>query len=231
MPSHPRNSLSTFSLGFVIIFLSTTYYYFGRSGFLSQLASNFSPGIDVALWGGPYQCGAALLLLLAPALLLARLWLGIPLAGMGFALGDWRFGLKVSIPAAAVAAAAILLAGGERSGLCTCYPLSSLAFDGGLGFVAWAACYLVYYVAWEGLFRGVIQIGLDERLGVVPAILLQTALSTLLHAGHPEMETYAALVAGPVFGLLALRTGSILYVLLIHAAVGLATDLSCVLAA
>jgi membrane protease YdiL (CAAX protease family) len=214
--------------GFAILFFCTAYLLFGRRDFFMLLNANGQLGLDAAVWGGPYQCAAAVAALLLPALLLARLYLKIPFAAMGFALGNWKLGLSVALPVSVLAFPVMWLATDRLSPLCGFYPLSGMARDGVAGMAAWLACYAVYYVAWEGLFRGVIQLGLKNHLGVLQCMLLQTALSTLLHAGHPEMETFGALVAGPMFGLLALRTGSIYYVLLLHFALGAATDIACV---
>jgi hypothetical protein len=48
--------------------------------------------------------------------------------------------------------------------------------------------------------------------------------STLLHIGKPWGETSSAIVAGICFGAIALRTRSMLYPLLLHWYVGIATD-------
>ena len=46
-------------------------------------------------------------------------------------------------------------------------------------FAPHAALLLAYYVGWELLFRGVLLLGLRERLGDGPANALQTALEML----------------------------------------------------
>ncbi|MBM4372159.1 MAG: CPBP family intramembrane metalloprotease, partial [Deltaproteobacteria bacterium] len=159
---------------------------------------------------------AALLLGLLPGLA-AVLLLRRSLRDLGLGAGEWRLGLGIAVPTAAVVLAATFLARGDPAGLCGLYPLSSLAAAGGVGLLAWEAAYLVYYIAWEGLFRGVVQLGLGERWGFAPAAALQTALSALLHAGHPEAETLAACLAGPLLGWLAWRVRSIWPGVLIHA--------------
>jgi membrane protease YdiL (CAAX protease family) len=51
----------------------------------------------------------------------------------------------------------------------------------------------------------------------------------LLHVGHPLSETLGAIPFGLALGVLALRTRSILPGLLLHAAIGLATDTTLVM--
>jgi membrane protease YdiL (CAAX protease family) len=220
--------LQTFGLAMAILFLTVIYYYHGRKTGLAELgpALGLSPE-SAGIFGGPYQCACALLLLLLPPLLIARFGLRIPLADLGFRVGDWRWGLKATVVALAILVPGALLTAGGPQGLCTLYPLAGWAGDSTASFLAWEACYLGYYVAWEGLFRGIIQQGMQARFGPIQAMVLQTALTTFLHAGHPEVETLAALAGGPVLGYLALRSGSILYPLAIHFALGMATDASC----
>jgi membrane protease YdiL (CAAX protease family) len=219
-------------VGFSAIFFSTVYYYHGRAAEFPAFARAFLPAPlqtadALAMWGGVFQCCAALFLLLLPTLLLARFVTKVDLPSLGLKAGEWKWGLAVSLPPAVLVFPLFWFGQQPEAGLCEVYPLSSFAGASLGAFLAWSTCYLVYYIAWEGLFRGVIQLGLGQRFGLVPAMLLQTALSTLLHAGGPELETLAALVAGPVLGLIAVRTGSIFYPLLIHFAAGVATDLSC----
>jgi len=225
-------AVPAFIVGFAAIFCSTVYYYHGRKVEFAAFARALLPDAagtpaNLAAWGGVFQCGAALLLLLVPTLLLARFVTKLHFDALGFKPGEWKWGLAVSLPPAVLVFPLFWFGQQPEAGLCGVYPLASFAGDSAGSFLAWEACYLVYYIAWEGLFRGVIQLGLGQRFGLVPAMLLQTALSTLLHAGGPELETLAALVAGPLLGLLAVRTGSIFYPLLIHFAAGVATDLSC----
>ena len=105
------------------------------------------------------------------------------------------------------------------------YPFSKEACAGLKKFVVYEACYFVlYYLPWEFLFRGLLFFPLAQAAGLVPALALQTAMSTVYHLGHPDSEVFAALAAGFIFGLIAYATGSILYPLVIHALAGIAND-------
>jgi len=215
-----------FGVAMAVMLCATVYFYHGRRPAFFDWGRLL--GLDratIVAYGGFFQCGAALVMLLLPALLLARYLLGIRYAEMGFRAGDWKLGLKIAAAAVMVVVPAILLTGNLTPGLCDVYPLTPLA--GVASFLAWEASYLVYYVAWEATFRGVIQLGLGSKMGIIQAMLLQTALTTCLHFGGPESETLAALAAGPLMGYLAIRTGSIVYPLAIHFAAGIATDVAC----
>lgn len=146
------------------------------------------------------------------------------LAACGWTLG--RTGRGLLITAAGLPLA--LLAGRRASrdpGLRAMYPLAKSALSDARAFGAYELAYLVlYYLPWEFLFRGVLFLPLVPAIGLLPALALQTALSTLLHRGHPSPEVLAAALAGPAFGLVAHATGSFLYTFALHAAAGIATD-------
>jgi uncharacterized protein len=226
-PPEPRPVLD-FGAGMALLLFATVYFYHGRRPAFfdwGRLA-----GLDnqtIIAYGGFFQCAGALLLLLVPSILVARFMLDIPVRHLGLALGDWKYGLKAAGIAIVVLVPSILLTGHMTPGLCEVYPLTPLATTGMASLLAWEAAYLVYYLAWETTFRGVVQLGLGLKMGIIPAMLIQTALTTALHFGGPEAETLAALAAGPVLGYLAIRTGSILYPFAIHFAAGIATDIAC----
>jgi membrane protease YdiL (CAAX protease family) len=110
----------------------------------------------------------------------------------------------------------------------------------------WGGCALhallyaaLYYVPWELLFRGILLFPLvrlaDQRLsedGVGPLsglplliVMMQAVISAMLHFGHPFSETLIALPFGILLGWLALRTGSLLPGLALHALAGIGQDL------
>lgn len=105
------------------------------------------------------------------------------------------------------------------------YPLSKEATANVRTFIAYEISYLLlYYLPWEFLYRGILLFPLVPALGPLPAIAVQTMISTLYHLGHPEMEIYAAAAAGLLFGGIAIVTGSFLYTFVLHAAAGISTD-------
>jgi membrane protease YdiL (CAAX protease family) len=110
-------------------------------------------------------------------------------------------------------------------GLRKMYPFAKAACADAGTFVRYELQYLVlYYLPWEFVFRGVLFLPLVPAIGLVPALVVQTLVSTLLHIGHPDSEVFAAAGAGLAFGLIAFLTGSFFYTLVLHAATGMATD-------
>jgi membrane protease YdiL (CAAX protease family) len=116
-------------------------------------------------------------------------------------------------------------AGSRDPAMQTMYPLAKAACDGPGRFAGYELAYLgLYYLPWESAFRGALFLPLVPAIGLVPALAIQTGISTLLHIGHPEAEIFAAAGAGLAFGLIAYATGSFFYPLVLHAATGIATD-------
>ena len=105
------------------------------------------------------------------------------------------------------------------------YPLARLAAWDRRRFTIYELVYAVgYYVAWEFTFRGLLFFPLLAVAGLLPALAVQTIISTLLHIGHPDSEIWSAVVGGILLGLGAWWTGSFIYAFVIHAGCGVAHD-------
>jgi membrane protease YdiL (CAAX protease family) len=142
----------------------------------------------------------------------------------GLTLGNWRRGLAVMAAGAPLAVLSGFI-GSRDTELSRFYPFSKVACRSPRSFIAFEAAYLLlYYVAWEFLYRGILFFPLIPAIGLVPALSLQTVISTLHHAGHPQSEIFAALAAGFIFGLVAYFTGSFIYAVFLHALTGICTD-------
>jgi len=146
------------------------------------------------------------------------------LGGLGLRAGRWKLGLILS--AAALPVGWILgKIGSSDPVMRAFYPFSKKAMADQPTFFGYEASYfLFYYTAWEFVFRGVLFFPLAASTGLLPALAVSTAASTLFHIGHPETEIFAALGGGFIFGLIAWQTGSFLYLIFIHAALGIMTD-------
>ena len=147
------------------------------------------------------------------------------LKGAGVSLGNWKKGLLISAPGAPIAILSGFI-GSRDSEISRFYPFSKTACRGPETFLAFEAAYLLlYYVAWEFLYRGILFFPLIPAVGLIPALSIQTIISTLHHCGHPRSEIFAALAAGYIFGLIAYSTGSLVYPIFLHALTGISTDL------
>jgi membrane protease YdiL (CAAX protease family) len=144
-------------------------------------------------------------------------------AALGLGVGDWRRGLRwlaFGVPLA-VLAGWIAARGAPMRAV---YPLDAGITPDLRSFGPYALLQLLYYGAWEVLFRGVLLFGLADQLGARAANMSQTALSVTAHFGRAIGETFAALPAGFVFGWVTLRIRSIWYIALIHWTVAVSLD-------
>lgn len=164
--------------------------------------------------------------LLAPGLIVA-LTSADPLALL--ASWGWTFGRSgpgLMIVAAGLPLAVLASAVGSRDPeMIRMYPFAKDACSSMRTFLVYQASYvLLYYLPWEFIFRGVLFLPLVPAIGLLPALAVQTLVSTLFHIGHPDSEVFAAAGAGLLFGAIAWLTGSFFYTFALHAAAGVATD-------
>jgi hypothetical protein len=155
---------------------------------------------------------------------------GLTPAALGLRIGDWRVGLASCL--VAVPLLAITLLNSSRDPVIRAwYPFSKEATRSAGRFFLYEAAYVIlYYLAWDFAFRGLVQMSLARLLpaglpGTIVAILVQTALSTIFHLGHPDSEIWGAFAVGIIFGAITAATGSMLYSFAIHAVVGVGNDL------
>jgi membrane protease YdiL (CAAX protease family) len=146
------------------------------------------------------------------------------LAAVGLTAG--RAGRGLLITAASVPVALLAAVFGSRDpAMKGQYPFSKEACASLKSFILYETSYLFfYYLSWEFLFRGILFFPLVATAGLIPALTVQTIISTVYHFGHPDTEILAALGGGLIFGLIAYTTGSFLYPVVIHAAVGIGND-------
>ncbi len=205
--------------------LLTVYRYHGYP----QYFFSYFPGMK-ELAGGDviaayWQFGLFFLLMFILPAIYVKYVMHKPLGDFGWGLGDVKEGAKWLLAIPLVVLPLIYIAS-KMPGLRAEYPLAkSLLQNRSSLFVYESAYVLLYYVAWEFFFRGFLLFGLRDRFGDVNAILIQTVSSCLVHIGKPESEIIGSIIVGIVFGMIALRSKSIWYVFLIHASIGVLTDL------
>ncbi|MFQ5529219.1 MAG: CPBP family intramembrane glutamic endopeptidase [Gemmatimonadota bacterium] len=200
------------------------FYYFGRADLIGagRTTGDWFTVTGPALSPTRHFVLAAALLGALPVVV-ARWGCSIPLRELGLGLGRWTEGLvwvAVGVPIA-------VLAGWIASGspdMRAVYPLDpSLGAELGV-FLPHALRNLLYFGAWEVMFRGVLLFGLRARTGDGTANATQTGLSVVAHFGRPMTETFSAIPAGLAFGWITMRIQSIWYVAIIHWVVGTSMD-------
>lgn len=202
-PALPRREAAILLLAAVLL---TVVHYHGQSPWPDALL-----GPRYALYG---WFASNLLLLLVVPLLVIRFGLREPLSAFGLCLGAPRiWGRDAALLSLVLLPVALLAA--RFTGLGGAYPVYRpilqdpwLLLPSTLG---WGA----YFFAWEFFFRGFLLFGLERRFGRL-SIFIQMMPFVMAHYPKSEVESFAAIGGGVVFGWLALRGGTFLGVWLLH---------------
>ena len=205
----------------------TVFIYQGSPAFFARHLGGLTPaGVPLSAAAHAYEFFASFLLFFVVPVLIIKLGLREKLADYGLGAGDHRFGLKF-VGLAVVILPVFLWISAQQSDFRAQYPLWRGAVGSPGAYLSWVSLYLFYYIGWEFFFRGFMLFGLRDGASPFIAIMMQTLPSTIIHWGKPQGETGSAIAAGIVFGMVALRTRSILYVLLVHWYVGALVHLFC----
>lgn len=212
---------------FYIILLSapvllTIYRYHGYPGTF-DLYSNFGLEDDQAISISQFIIFFVLVFLIP--VLYVKFAMKKKISDFGLSLGNIKLGSKLLLLIPLIILPAIYFAA-KMPDIRSEYPLAkSLLIDQSNIWIYELAYIVFYYIAWEFFFRGFLLFGLKDRFGAFNAVLIQTISSCLIHIGKPEGEIIGSIIVGIIFGIIALRTRSIWYVFLLHAAIGVLTDL------
>lgn len=164
-------------------------------------------------------------LFLAPALL--HMLTGGTLKELGLRVGDARFGLAALGVCVPVGVLLMVLSSGPAGGLQGSYPWPGTVIGGNVVVLAaWAVIYACYYLSFEFFYRGFLLKVLAPVTGVHLAVWLQAFAATLIHLGKPLPEVIAALPASLLFGVIAVRSKSVVYPALLHLVIGLSLDVA-----
>lgn len=148
---------------------------------------------------------------------------------LGFSLRNKKIGIKICIFSLPIVVLIVFFASNILS-LQQEYPLSKAVLEQNYLIVWYELIYIIfYYIAWEFYFRGFLLFTLEGKFGSIFAILIQTILSSLIHLGKPDGEMWGAILAGIIFGAIAIYTRSFWYTFFIHATIGVLTDLAIIL--
>jgi CAAX protease family protein len=148
----------------------------------------------------------------------------------GINFGDWKKGLGYIAILFPLIAVLIIYPSSFNSELANFYPQSKAAGGSAFLFLKYETLHiLLFYSGWEILFRGFMLFGLRKYVGDSMAIFIQIIPSCLWHLGMATGEIFGALVGGILFGVMALKTRSILYPFILHFLIGVTLDLLIVL--
>lgn len=220
----------------VSLLISGTYLVLGFKWFFLLAFGHVLDAWGQAFWWPLYRYGVATVLFLA----LPWWWLrrhGLGTRSVGWGPGHVKRGLILT------AIGALVILGIWPSvvadpAMHDIYPPERVFVDPAFGpfnpagFVVMEVLYVVaYYIPYEFFFRGFMQFPLVDhgKVRVAWVVMLSTAITTAAHWDVPVMELVAALAVGLVYGLAALWCRSTWYGLINHVAVGLVTNIACLL--
>jgi len=106
------------------------------------------------------------------------------------------------------------------------YPLFNIMKRGGWTFVLYEIYFLLFFIAWEYLFRGFMLFSFASHIkSPLIAILLQAVIFTFAHLGKPEIETVSSLFGGLLLGIIIYRLKNIWPAVIVHFAIALTMDI------
>jgi len=200
--------------------LPTLHLYFGSIAF----ANKTFPGLG-SFGASIYMFLAFFLLMGIIPLLIILFVFKEPLKIYGMTLGDWRKGLPLALGLTIIIAIFLLLPSSQTPDFRNAYPFDKTAGESIFSFIRFELLRgLIFYTAWEFFFRGFMLFGLRKYVGDWLAICIQTIPSCLWHIGLPIGEILSSILAGVLFGMIAIRTKSIFWVFLLHYFIGLFLD-------
>jgi membrane protease YdiL (CAAX protease family) len=181
-------------------------------------ASRWAPLMGLSWWIAWRLVGFFVL----PALAV-RMFFERPLRDFGLAAHDLRKALPL-YGGMFVLLLPVLGMAAMRPEFLTYYPFYNRAGESWFDLLSWELMYAVHFVALEFFFRGFWLEGSRRALGV-HAIAFMIVPYCMIHFTKPVLEVVAAIPAGFVLGVLAMRTRSIWGGAALHIAVAWTMDL------
>ncbi|MBE5739166.1 MAG: CPBP family intramembrane metalloprotease [Clostridiales bacterium] len=222
-----ENSHREFNLSLIFLTLILFIYcYFGSFSFFEN-TFNIT---NLDYYKIIYHNTMAFVLFFLVGMLYIKFVIKKPIKQIGLGIGNWKWGL-IFAGVATIIIPLVALSTTIDNGMTSTYPLIDFAtYNKWWQILTYFISYLLYYIGWEFLFRGIALQFSKEKIGVVGAILLTTLISALIHTsiggfGKPMIETLSAIPAGLIFGYVAYKTDSIYYSLYAHALIGFLTDI------
>ena len=209
-----------------MVFVLFVYCYFGSFSFFERY---FSYVQEFEYWKIIYHNISVFVLFFVFGLIFSKLIQKDSLKEMGLSFGNWKLGL-ILCAIATVVCPLLALSTVLDADMTATYPMIDFALYQPSQIALYFISYILYYIGWEFLFRGLGLFSLTKG-GINPlsAILITTLISALIHTsiagfGKPMIETLSAIFAGGIFGYITYKTRSIYYSLYMHALVGIFTD-------
>jgi membrane protease YdiL (CAAX protease family) len=210
-----------FKVTFILISIALiefiSYYYTSRRFFRFNLFDYFVDNENVYFIEYAYWLISEFLSQFVIPILLILFILKDKPGNYGIRFGDKKLGFSLSFAIIIIMLPILWIVTGYGS-FQEAYPQCQYVRDSWNLFFIYEFFFLLYMIGWEFIWRGYMLFGLKEKFGNY-AILLQMIPFTILHNGKPQLETLGAIIAGLALGILAFRTRSFIYGVIIHTSV------------
>lgn len=206
----------------VAILQTVSWYYTSRRFFRLNLYQYFSDDPIGGLYEYLYWYIGDFVTLFVISALIINFSFREKLTSYGVSYGDYKTGISLSVIFIFVMVIIIWFVSSLPS-FSAAYPQLYLAKERWGVFILFETALLLYIFAWEFLWRGFVLFGLEEKFGYY-AVLIQMIPFVILHNGKPELEVFGSILGGILLGILALRTRSMLYGVLVHFSVMFSID-------
>ncbi len=206
---------------------TVSYYYASPQFFISNFYQSFLQNKFIDLLEFYYWFFADFFVLFIIPLSVIILYFKESSKKYGIVFGDYKFGLWISFISLLVMLPIIWFSSSSDQ-FALQYPYLQSTRENWNIFFIYEIGLLIYLFAWEFIWRGFMLFGLEEKFGYY-AVLIQMIPFVILHNGKPSIETFGAIIGGIVLGVLALRTRSLLYGVLVHFGVMFSIDIISIL--
>ena len=198
----------------VAIIQTISWYYTSKFFFRINLYQYFIDNPNVKLYQYIYWfLGDSFSFFILPTIIIAFL-LKEKISNYGLKIGNSNFGLKISFVVVVFMLIVVWFVSSSSSFYLT-YPYLSEAKENWTVFFIFEFLLFLYIFSWEFIWRGFMLFGLEPKFGYY-SIFIQMIPFVILHNGKPVLETFSAIIGGILLGVLAIKTRSILYGVLIH---------------
>lgn len=212
----------------IIIFISVavlqtvSWYYTSRKFFRYYIFDFFNADENIYLIEYLYLYIGDFFIFFVTPFLIIKLIFKEKITGYGLTLGDKKFGIKATLISVSFMFVIVWFVSASNE-FASIYPHLQSAKESWRIFIIYQIGMLLYMLSWEFVWRGYMLFGLKEKFGYY-AVLIQMIPFVILHNGKPPLETFSSILGGIVLGILALRTFSIWYCVIIHFLLMLSID-------
>ncbi len=215
----------------IIIFLTVAFiqtfswYYTSRSFFRVNIFPFYQDSPNVYLLEYLYWFIGDFFSYFILSLVVIKFILKEKLTDYGLTFGDYKSGIRFTLLFLIVMIPFVWYASSSPDFVAK-YPHLLSARSNWNEFLIYESGMLMYMFSWEFIWRGFMLFGLKEKFGYY-AVLMQMIPFVILHNGKPAPETFSAILGGIAIGILALRTNSFLYGVIVHMGIMLLIDFIC----